>query len=309
MKAVLEKTPRAQWESFHCEVVRGASYHAMWHFHPEHQLTLVLESRGHRMVGDNITPLRPGDLVLVGANLPHVWHQGEMQNAECGMRKTARGSTNPQSAIRNPRFPVHAIIVRFLDSFLGSDFLERPELEAVRRLLRRASRGLHIAGRTRDAVAERMQRLPSATGLGRVIELLAILDILARSRELRPIASAGFVPRVAHADQDRMQRVCRYIDEHLTGPIDRARAAAEAHLSPGAFSRFFRVRTGKTLPEYVNALRIGRACELLAGGGAKVTDIAMDCGFQNLANFNRHFRALTGLSPRDYRREFVEKAG
>ena len=64
VKAVLEKTPRAQWESFHCEVVRGRSYHATWHFHPEYQLTLVLESRGHRMVGDNITRLRRGDLVL-----------------------------------------------------------------------------------------------------------------------------------------------------------------------------------------------------------------------------------------------------
>lgn len=294
MKAVLEKTPRAQWESFHCEVVRGASYHAMWHFHPEFQLTLVLESRGHRMVGDNITPLRPGDLVLVGANLPHVWHQAT------GKRKPEGGKGGAA---------VHAIIVRFLDTFLGGDFLERPELDAVRRLLRRASRGLHITGRTRDAVAERMQRLPSATGLGRVIELLAILDILARSRELRSVASAGFVPKVAHADQDRMQRVCRYIDGHLMESIERRKVAAEAHLSPGAFSRFFKVRTGKTLPEYVNALRIGRACELLAEADRKVTDVAMDCGFRNLANFNRHFRTLTGQSPREYRARFRETAG
>jgi hypothetical protein len=81
----------AQWESFHCEVVRGSCYHAMWHFHPEYQLTLVLESHGHRRVGDNITPLRPGDLVLVGANLPHVvapeagaaWRAGQSP-CDCG---------------------------------------------------------------------------------------------------------------------------------------------------------------------------------------------------------------------------------
>jgi AraC-like DNA-binding protein len=299
MKAVFEKTPQARWESFHCEVVRGDSYRAMWHFHPEYQLTLVLRSRGHRMVGDNITPLQPGDLVLVGANLPHVWHQA----ATGGSSKL-----ETRSSKRSEGAPVHAIIVRFLDTFLGEEFLAKPELEAVRQLLRRSARGLQVRGKTRDAVAERMQRLADSRGLARIVELLAILETLAHSRELRPVASAGFIPAVAHADQDRMQRVCRYIDAHLTEPIERDAVAAEAHLSPGAFSRFFRVRTGKTLPEYVNALRIGRACEHLAEGTLKVTDVAMDCGFRNLANFNRHFRALTKLSPREYRRRFLENA-
>jgi transcriptional regulator GlxA family with amidase domain len=95
----------------------------------------------------------------------------------------------------------------------------------------------------------------------------------------------------------------------VTNEIDRDQVAAVAHLSPGAFSRFFKQRTGKTLPEYVNALRIGRACELLADEKWKVTDVAMECGFHNLANFNRHFRALTKLTPRDYRRRFRENAG
>jgi len=288
VKAVLEKTPREQWESFHCETVRATSYHATWHFHPEYQLTLVLESRGHRMVGDNITRLGPGDLVLVGANLPHVWHQEN------------RGGTGGS---------VHAIIVRFLDTFLGIEFLERPELEPVRALLRRAARGLHITGRTRDIVADAMHRLAAARGLVRIRELLAILDVLATSREVRPIASVGFVPKFSTDDQERMQRVFRYIDRHLTDEIDRTCAAAEAHLSPGAFSRFFKLRTGRTLPEYVNALRIGRACEMLSNDKWKVASIAMECGFANLANFNRHFRKITDLSPREYRRRFRENAG
>src|SRR6202000_161206 len=78
VKPVFEQTPSAQWESFHCEVVRGDSYHAAWHFHPEYQLTLVIKSNGHRLVGDKIAPLHAGDLVLVGSNLPHVWQQDEI---------------------------------------------------------------------------------------------------------------------------------------------------------------------------------------------------------------------------------------
>jgi AraC-like DNA-binding protein len=289
VKPVFEKTPSRQWESFHCEVVRGSSYNATWHFHPEFQLTLVLKSSGHRLVGDNITPLKAGDLVLVGANLPHVWQQDEERD------HSARA--------------VHAIVVRFLETFLGNDFLEVPEVESVRRLFKRAARGLHVTGRTRDLVAARMHALSESSGLRRVAELLSILHLLTEAKDLRPIASAGFVPELAGADQGRMERVCTYIFRHLEDPIDRAKVAGEAHLSVGAFSRFFRLRTGKTLPEYVNELRVGRACRLLADESRKITDIALQCGFRNLANFNRRFREITKRTPRDYRRELARSAG
>lgn len=286
MKPVFEQTPQRQWESFHCEVVRGPGYGATWHFHPEFQITLVLKSTGYRLVGDNITPLAPGDLVLVGSNLPHVWQQ------DAGGGRTA----------------VHAIVVRFLDTLLGRDFLEIPEAAAVKRLLKRAARGLRVKGRTRDAVAEQLQRLVEAKGLSRIAALLAILELLTQSRELQPIASAGFVPSLSSEDQGRMARVTAHIHAHLTGEIDRAGVARAAHLSEGAFSRFFKLRTGKTLPEYVNELRVGRACRLLADEPRKVTDIALDCGFRNLANFNRRFREITRLTPRDYRRQLQRSA-
>ena len=284
VKPVFEQTPSAQWESFHCEVVRGNSYHAAWHFHPEYQLTLVIKSNGHRLVGDKIAPLHAGDLVLVGSNLPHVWQQDEISG----------GSGQA----------VHAIIIRFLETFAGKDFLEVPEMEPVRRLFRRSGRGLQVTGRTREAISEKIRKLPGLSGLERLAGLLAILDMLARSKELRPIASPGFLPALDRSDQARMRRVCDYINVHLTGSIDRARVAREAHLSEGAFSRFFKLRTGKTLPQFVNELRIGRACRLLVDDEARVTDVALDCGFPNLANFNRRFLKITGLSPRSYRRQF-----
>jgi len=282
VKPVFEKTPRTQWESFHCEVVRGSSYHAAWHFHPEYQLTLAIKSNGHRLVGDNIAPLHAGDLVLVGSNLPHVWQQDETQ--------------------RHYRPAVHAIIVRFLETFAGRDFLDIPEMEPVRRLLRRSARGLQVMGATRQIVAEQMRRLAEARGLDRINGLLSILSTLAQSKELKPIASPGFMPVLDRADQDRMQRVCNYINARLATEIERAQVAHEANLSEGAFSRFFKLRTGKTLPRYVNELRVGRACRLLAEADGKITDIALECGFTNLANFNRRFHQIMGLPPSRYRR-------
>lgn len=287
-RPVLENTPQRQWESFHCEVVRGRSYGAQWHFHPEHQLTLVLKSYGHRVVGDNITPLAPGDLVLVGGNVPHVWHQDE--------------------AGKSARNGVHAIVVRFRDDFLGHDFLHTPEMEPVCALLQRASRGLQVQGKTRQTIAARMEKLAAAQGLGRVIELLAILDELSRSKELRPVSSAGFRPELSADDQGRMGRVFEHIHQHLTEDISRDAVAARASLSPGAFSRFFKTRTGKTLPQYVNELRVGRACSRLAETDDKVADIALDCGFLNLANFNRQFQRLMNAAPREYRHRFRRSA-
>ena len=297
---ILETTPQSSRESFHCEVVRGNGYGARWHFHPEVQLTLVLKSAGYRIVGDNISPLAPGDLVLVGANLPHVWHQEEGSH----MR---RGS-NRRDGRNGKRDAVHAIVVRFREDFLGSHFLQSPELEAVRRLLKRGARGLRVTGATREVAAARMRELAGQQGLGRLLKLLEIVDLLAGSKHLRPIASANFSPELRDSDTPRMQRVMRFIHEHLHDVIERDDVARCAALSAGAFSRFFKTRTGKTLPQYINELRVGNACAWLRDADAKVADIALACGFENLANFNRQFRAITGMSPREYRSAFEDHA-
>jgi AraC-like DNA-binding protein len=285
---ILEHTPQSARESFHCEVVRGRGYGARWHFHPEYQITLVLKSTGYRIVGDSIAALVPGDLVLVGSNLPHVWHQ--------------------DSARDSSRRAVHAIVVRFREDFLGEHFLQSPELEPIRRLLRRSARGLEIRGRTRDAIATRLRELPAQSGFARLRSLLDLLDTLAHANDLRPIASAGFSPELRSSDPERMQRVLRFIHSGIGEPLARDEIARQAGLSAGAFSRFFKTRTGKTLPQYVNELRIGNACAQLLNAEAKVADIALACGFDNLANFNRQFRALTKMSPREYRTAFASNA-
>jgi AraC-like DNA-binding protein len=252
------------------------------------QLTLVLKSAGYRIVGDNIAPLAPGDLVLVGANLPHVWHQ--------------------DAGGRRKRDAVHAIVVRFREDFLGNHFLQSPEMEAVRRLLKRSVRGLQATGGTREVAATLMRELPEQQGLGRLLKLLEMVNLLAASKQLRPIASAKFSPELRDSDTPRMQRVMRYIHDHLDGVIERDDVARCAALSAGAFSRFFKTRTGKTLPQYINELRVGNACARLRDAEAKVADIALACGFENLANFNRQFRAITGMSPREYRSAFEDHA-
>jgi AraC-like DNA-binding protein len=285
MKPVFEKVPMGLGESLHCEVVKGRDYGTRWHFHPEHQLTLAVRSQGHRLVGDHLGALEDGDVVLVGSNLPHVWHQAVDAGSEA-----------------------EAVIVRFDEGFVGKEFMAKAEMEGVRALLRRAARGLVVQGKAREEVARRMLALPEEGRLERMVALLAILARLASAKawEMKALASASYEPMLLSEDQDRMERVCAYIHGHYTEKLERRELAALAALSEGAFSRFFHSRTGRTVPQYVNELRVGRACRLLLEfPGRTVSDVALDCGFDNLANFNRRFLAARGVAPSVFRKQSV----
>jgi AraC-like DNA-binding protein len=283
MKPVFEKVPMGLGESLHCEVVKGRDYGTRWHFHPEHQLTLAVRSQGHRLVGDHLGALEDGDVVLVGSNVPHVWHQAVDAGSEA-----------------------EAVIVRFDEGFVGKEFMAKAEMEGVRALLRRAARGLLVQGKAREEVARRMLALPEEGRLERVVGLLAILARLASAKagEMKALASASYEPMLLSEDQDRMERVCAYIHQYYMEKVERRELAALAALSEGAFSRFFHSRTGRTVPQYVNELRVGRACRLLLEfPGRTVSDVALDCGFDNLANFNRRFLAARGVAPSVFRKQ------
>ena len=280
MKPIFQRLTSAPDEGFAFKVIRATGFDCPWHFHDEYELILVQKSSGYRLVGDNLKPLSPGDLVLIGPNLPHIW-----QNDERG----------PGGATR-----VHAVLIQFEEKFLA-DWLRLPALVSVRQLFKRAALGLEVTGHTRHHVAEMMTGMSKLRGLSRMAEFLRILDVLARSHECRQISSPGFTSVDNPFNQARMNLVFRFINEHLDQPLSLPQIAELVHLSAGAFSRFFRVHTGKTFPVFVNELRVGRACRLLVETELNVTQIALACGFTNLSNFNRQFLRLKRLTPRVFR--------
>jgi AraC-like DNA-binding protein len=275
---IREHIPRRPEDPIFCEHLAGSTYGTPWHFHPELELVLVKKSQGYRIVGDNITNLSAGDLVLVGSNLPHLWHQD------------------------NTAGELEAVVVQFVADFLGREFAVRSDFEPVRQLMDKARRGLHITGEVRDRVAERMSAMVELGPLRRLAELLSILDDLAHSPGVAFLSSPGFAPQLGLGDQARVDRVMQFIHKHLCEPINRDQVAAIAALSPGAFSRFFRSRTGRTFPAYLNELRLGRAARLLSTTDLRVVDVAADCGFRNLAHFNRLFLKWKGVTPSEFRK-------
>ncbi len=273
-------------ESFRLLEILGPHSGCSWHFHPEHQLGWVIEGRGERVVGDSVCPIQPGEVVLLGANLPHVWHYES-------------GSPHDQ-----PR----ALVIHFSDDFLGSEFFHKPEMRDIRLLLARAKLGLQATGATRQQAATIMRHMLEHDGFQRVLDLLALLDLLAGSRELTTLCSSGFQPLAVELEIERLRRVCEYIQTHYHEPLDRDAIAAIAHLSPSAFSRFFKMHTGKTFRDFVTEVRVGHACRLLLEADRNVTEIALRCGFVDGSSFDRSFRRTKKMSPTQFRRQVKEAA-
>jgi AraC-like DNA-binding protein/quercetin dioxygenase-like cupin family protein len=284
VRARIEKLLTPATASFLYHVKRDPSFGVFWHYHPEYQLTLVRRGQGKRFVGDDVSRFKAGDLVLTGPNLPHMW---------CSAR--ARDPKSP---------PAEAILIQFPESIFGGQFLELPEMSAVRRLLQRSAQGIRFADSVRGKIASRMVRMGRQRGLARLIELLEILRILSQAPVDRVLSSKAYRPAVAFPDRERIDRICRYLAENSARPIVLAQAAAASHMSVPAFTRFFRKCTGKSFVEYLTELRVGAACRLLVETDRTVTQVCYAAGFNNLSNFNRRFRDQKGITPREFRRQY-----
>jgi AraC-like DNA-binding protein len=286
MKPIYEKLVRFREDGIALKALRGKSLSCPWHFHSEYELILVQESSGYRIVGDNVAAIQPNDLVLIGPNLPHIY---QYDRPFSGDNVTPRG-----------------ILIQFEERWWSS-LLELPALNGVRRLLHRAVLGLHVTGRTRDQAAALMTKMVGYRGLRRITAFLSLMEILARSRTCLPLSSPGFAVAPNPYDEKRVNRVWQFINEHLDQPLSLPAAARLLHMSDGAFSRFFRAHLGKTFPEFVNELRIGRACRLLAETQDAITQIALACGYRNLSNFNRQFARFKKCTPRAFWQRLVRK--
>jgi AraC-like DNA-binding protein len=272
-------SPACADESFRLIEVGGGYSGCSWHFHPEFQLGHVVSGRGQRVIGDHVHEIEAGEIILLGPNLPHVWHY----------------DPSPESDT------VESIVVHFRDNFLGADFFNTPEASDIRLLFSRASQGLQVVGETRELLIPMVLQLRRQTGFPRLLTMLSILDRISRSRDILTLCSPLFQPMGANLEMERLRRIVEHIKSNYAQPLDRDMAADIAHMSPSGFSRFFKARTGMAFNEYVADVRIGHACRCLMDPANAITDIALTCGFSDLSTFNRTFKKLRGMTPSEFR--------
>lgn len=138
----------------------------------------------------------------------------------------------------------------------------------------------------------------------RLIEFISVLHILAMSNECHTLASTSFAKSSISVDSRRVQRVANFINEHIKEELRLADLAHIADMSPTSFSRFFKLRTGRTIFDYIGEIRLGLATRALVDSSMTVAEICYDCGFNNISHFNRLFKRKKGCSPTEFRETY-----
>lgn len=284
MKPFLERIRKpadASWSMLNRRLPDGIPF--QWHHHPEYELTLTLNSRGLRFIGDHVSEYDDGDLVLLGPNLPHTW--------------ASRASLRPDEP--------HVALVLWFDAdwvkSLTGGFVEFRKLND---LLARARRGVAFPTSVSRRVREGYERLFEQDPVTRLLGLMKLLDVLASVEDTQPIASEVYRPLPPAENRDRVDRVLAHIHEHYTQELHLPVLADVAALSESGLHRMFTKHVRTTLSDYIARVRIGDACARLANSDQPVAFIADAVGYASLANFNRQFKRSTKLTPREYRARF-----
>ncbi|MEI7583940.1 AraC family transcriptional regulator [Runella sp.] len=287
MQAILRKVNPSANYSFVARIDKLPYLYEKWHFHPELELTHIVQSRGTRFVGDSIEEFEEGDLILIGSNLPHVW-------------KNDTAYFQPNSSLQ-----AQSEVLQFLPDCFGKDFLNLKEMESIRRLFEKSKRGLRITGKTKENVLKLMTQLIENTkGVQRIGLFLNILELIAESEELVFLSSEGFLDSYHRFDTETINHVYEFTLSQFNRRILIEEAAAISHMSVANFCRYFKNRTQKTYIQFLTEVRIGYACRMLIENKKSVQQIAFDCGFHNISNFNRSFRLLKHQNPMAYRAAF-----
>ncbi len=259
---------------------------ARWHYHDEYELHLITATSGKVFVGDWIGQFQPGQLVLTGPRLPHNWVSMDL--------------TEP--------VPERDLVIQFAHEPIEAGSKHIPELREVMPLLERAKHGIEFFGLYPQALAH-WKAVKASHGLNRFAAFCLFLGELARCTDYRLLSNAQLQSVDNDAQLDQINAIVSRITEKLTEPLSAADMAVELGMTESRFSRFFKRATGNTFTDFVNLVRINRACQLLLDTDRPIALVAYEVGFNNLANFNRRFQDIKAMTPSEYRRQGAKRFG
>ncbi|MBJ6110443.1 AraC family transcriptional regulator [Hymenobacter sp. BT523] len=288
MKAHFHKVPVAPQSSFSVRHDQKPNFGTVWHYHPELELHYVIKGEGVRLMGDNISNFSSGEIVLLGANLPHTWR------------------CNEEYFQGNPEKEVEAIVIQFLPECLGRYLFGLPEAYLIPKLFEKAKSGLLITGKAKAKLAPLMRQAVHATDLDRIIIFLSILKILSETTEVKTIASEHHAFKQSNeSDVQRINKVCNYTLSNYKKEITLDEIASISNLSVTSFCRYFKLITKKTYYDFLIEIRISQACRQLIEDKLPTEVICFECGFNNVSNFYRHFKKITKMTPLEYKKKYL----
>jgi len=249
-----------------------------YHYHPEYEIVCVLNGDGTRHVGNHFSTYENGDLVLMGPNLPH-----------SGFGLNAHG--------------IHEeIVVQIKDEVFKESILTRPEMNDISLLLEKAKYGLWFYGNTKMKVTKKLKKLIKLSAFEKYLELLSALYVMAASNEYELLNPNVDLSSLLKKNNSRLQNIFTYVEQHYNEEANIKKVAAIANLSVPSFCNYFKKLMNCTFTDFINQYRIQRACALMQHEKS-VTEISYDCGFNNVAYFNKVFKGIMKKTPTEYKRE------
>ncbi len=251
------------------------------HNHEVYELNFVEHASGvRRIVGDSQKVIGDYDLVLITSpDLEHVWEQYQCKSED-----------------------IREITIQF-DFSMGEETLfGRNPFASVTHMMQEARKGLCFP---MDAIMKVYGKLDSLStvkdGFYSVMSFLSILYDLSQCEGARTLATSSYAKVQVEDDSRRILKVKNYISKNYMDDLRLPMLADIADMSPSAFSRFFKLHTGRNLSDYIIDIRLGYASRMLVDTTKSVSEISFDCGFNNLSNFNRIFKKKKNCSPSEFR--------
>jgi AraC-like DNA-binding protein len=278
-----EITPLTQQDCFTIFSRVKTKFDFPLHYHEEFELNFIEHAKGaKRMVGDHMHEIDDLELVLVGPNLQHAWFTHHAGNTQ-----------------------IHEITIQFHKDLFDDKLLRRNQLNFIRMMLEKSMKGILFSRDTIETLKPRIKSLPQKNGFDSVLELLSILHDLSTSRNMITLSDTSFNNETFSYNSRRIETTFEYMKQNFDKPITLGDVAKLANMSEASFSRFFKQRTGINFIESLNEIRLGHASRLLIDTTQSIAEVAYNCGFNNISNFNRIFKKKKNTTPKEFREEYT----
>lgn len=282
MKPQHLKIPNSADQSFSVRKDMMPNINNRWHYHNEIELICFHKGSGTQFVGDHINRFMPGDIVLLGKDLPHYWKYDS-------------------SSIKNPDSEEpYSTVVHFYDNFIGEKFLHLPETKQIKNILEKAKRGILIRGEKGPEIASAIEKIYQSKGLIKIIKLLECLLAISSLPQVISLSSLGFKYDYGDSENERINDIYNFVLNNFQRKINLDEVSAIADLVPNSFCRYFKTRTGKTFSRFLLEIRIGYSCKLILENKMYIKQVCFESGFNNFASFHKSFKLITGKTPKLY---------
>lgn len=280
---IIEIPPIGERDCYYIQKRYKPCFNYPLHKHNVYEFNFVEHCKGaRRIVGDSVEVLGEYDLAFVGCNLEHVWEQYECKPGI-----------------------IHEITIMIPADFFEAKFMEKNCMKPVKDMFENAQVGVAFGMRAIMTVYDRINQIVSSEpSFGTVQTLLSIIYDLAASGDYHTLASSHYSHAEVPVTSRRIKKLKDYIDAHFNEEIRIEVLADMVGMTPNALSRFFKQRTNRSISNYINEVRLGHATNMLADSTMSIAEISYRCGFNTISNFNRIFKNVKEITPKEFRESY-----